>query len=102
MYQKVKIYTEDKGNVENLTAKYFPGFTLIHCSRYYRSVKKHSVIIEIVENFKDNATLIRTLNQLLENILFINSQEYILIDVNGIHHQFYTNIDLPNVGEYLR
>ncbi len=102
MYQKVKIYTEDRGNVENLTTKYFPSFTAIHCAGYYRGVKEHSVIIEIVENFKDNSRRIDALNQLIKAMLFINSQESVLIDINGIHHVFYTNIDLPNVGEYLR
>lgn len=88
MLQKIKIYTEDVGNVENLTAKYFPGFTSIHCAGFYEGKKEHSVIIEIVESFKDNAVLLHACNRLLEDILFINEQNDVLVDINGTHHCF--------------
>lgn len=102
MYQKIKLYTKDTGNVENLTAKYFPGFTSIHCAGFYRGKKEHSIIIEIVENFKDNIPLIRACNQLIEDFLFINHQECVLVSIQGIHHILYSQTDLPNISRYLR
>jgi len=80
-----RIYTENKSRqtIEQLTNKYFQGYTLLQGTGHYQGKREPSIILEIVGNEID-----RQIEQLARDIKHANNQESILVQKLQNEHSF--------------
>jgi len=81
-----RLHTENVGRktVAELTSKYFPGFTLIDSTGYYKGVAERSLVIEIMAPLS-MCHVVRFLGKL---IAWHNNQECVLMTCEKTRAEF--------------
>lgn len=79
--QKINIYTEDKGNISELTAKFFDSFTLLPSVGYWKGKEEKSVVIVIIVLNRASAIAVHSKAiELARKIKQENKQEAVLVE----------------------
>lgn len=68
-----RLYTEDKGNLPEITSQYFDSFTLFDATGYWKGVEERTKVIEVSTG--DRARVY----ELARTIKDLNKQESVLI-----------------------
>lgn len=78
----IKIYTEEKKNLPQLTNKYFQGATLYRATGIWEGIQEKATIIEIY----GNGTNFDKAIELAEEINLINNQQATLVVSQNLIH----------------
>ena len=77
-----RLYTERRDNLAELTARYFPGFTLLDGVGFWDNVHEETTIIEIIAS--DVVGHVVRLRELAETIRNTNNQHAVIITSHAI------------------
>ena len=72
---KYTLYTETKGNLKTIAARYFEAFTLSDGSGFWKGTQENSTQITVIGSDQDG----NKIDSLAEEIKKINQQEAVLV-----------------------
>ena len=75
-----RLYTEDLGNLTELTSRYFSGFTLLFGNGVYQGVAESGVVIEVIGSTSDLQSVVH----LAGDIRQVNNQSSVLVTWNNV------------------
>jgi len=83
---RVRIYTEHKENLGELTGRFFTGFTIFQGTGYYKGVREGAAVIEIIIDTK-NDDVMRVLH--LANLIAMrNHQKEVIVTTEAVPYSY--------------